>query len=303
VAAQDAAAFALRESTHTVRNKPSSSSPTSDAAVDKQALAEVSSTDGLTNAATCYRPDCQITVAEEHMQPATAAAAALHDVKEDTDSASDNEWMANVVFRKLELGLGLGSSAANSIPAPVLVPVPNLAPILAAKSFPAPVLVPAAKKMSASVSASASASTSANASASASTANDVELQKEALLQTPTPEGGTEPAGGCISKAGGESVPVLLVPEGDTKGKGGNGGTTEISIGAWLQHVNPALADQYAEPLRAYGWDNLAILLEEDEAGLADGFDSVAMKRPHRRLVRKRLGGMKMRRGEGENAWS
>ena len=58
-------------------------------------------------------------------------------------------------------------------------------------------------------------------------------------------------------------------------------TEKVAITAWLRSVHPNLVP-YADKLANYGYEDTDMLIDADEQDLADAFDAVQMKKPHRR---------------------
>jgi hypothetical protein len=57
------------------------------------------------------------------------------------------------------------------------------------------------------------------------------------------------------------------------------------IDEWLVSVNPALRI-YGESLSEYGYENVGLLIAAEDADLVECFESLGIKKPHRRLILK-----------------
>jgi hypothetical protein len=62
------------------------------------------------------------------------------------------------------------------------------------------------------------------------------------------------------------------------------------IGEWLVSVNPALRI-YGESLSEYGYENVGLLMKAEDEDLAECFESLGIKKPHRRIILKQRGGL------------
>ena len=64
-------------------------------------------------------------------------------------------------------------------------------------------------------------------------------------------------------------------------------TSDTAIADWLSSTNPAVAI-YAEGLAEYGYDNVGVLMDAEEADLVEAFETVQVKKPHQKVILKAI---------------
>ena len=65
-----------------------------------------------------------------------------------------------------------------------------------------------------------------------------------------------------------------------------------SIAEWLATINSAVT-VYAQALADYGYDNVGMLVEAEQAELEEALDEVAVKKPHRKAILRGFAKLKL----------